>query len=128
MDKESTAAKSSTESSSGYKARSRSGGRRRAAAGKRRAAASPRSRRKRKQEPAEAAAAAAAAAKLEESAERPASLPATEDDVTATSMARFYEYMRHYFNKQNAGIPSQTAVSASPAAEQVMASVDAEMK
>lgn len=126
MDKESTAAKSSTESSSGYKARSRSGGRRRAAAGKRRAAASPRSRRKRKQEPAEAA--AAAAAKLEESAERPASLPATEDDVTATSMARFYEYMRHYFNKQNAGIPSQTAVSASPAAEQVMASVDAEMK
>lgn len=124
MDKESTAAKSSTESSSGYKARSRSGGRRRAAAGKRRAAASPRSRRKRKQEPAEAA----AAAKLEESAERPASLPATEDDVTATSMARFYEYMRHYFNKQNAGIPSQTAVSASPAAEQVMASVDAEMK
>jgi len=126
LDKESTAAKSSTESSSGYKARSRSGGRRRAAAGKRRAAASPRSRRKRKQEPAEAA--AAAAAKLEESAERPASLPATEDDVTATSMARFYEYMRHYFNKQNAGIPSQTAVSASPAAEQVMASVDAEMK
>ena len=33
-------------------------------------------------------------------------------------MARFYEYMRHYFNKQNAGMPSQTAVVASPAAEE----------
>lgn len=52
---------------------------------------------------------------MEQLAELP--LPTT-DDLSPTSMGRFYEYMRQYFNpEQKAGAPAQTAATAAtPAA------------